>query len=143
LDWQLSYQLIGGSVIVPGGGASANVAVGINFPSINPLTWSVYASGQAAGGMGGGVYGGFGDGINISHGDAPTTGFSQSNYAEADAGWGVSGGINAGWDNCGKTTGLQGGLGLKWGVGYGGGGFIGTSWSATAASPTLGSMLGL
>jgi RHS repeat-associated protein len=143
LDWQLSYQLIGGSVILPGGGGSANVAIGINFPSLNPLTWSGYVSGQAAGGIGGGVYGGYGAGINISHGDAPTTGLSQSHYAEADGGWDVSGGVNASWDDCGKVTSAQGGLGVKWGVGYGAGGFIGTSWSATAVSPTLGSMLGL
>jgi hypothetical protein len=89
------------------------------------------------------VYAGYGSGINVSRGDAPTTGISSSNYREADAGWGPSGSLSITSDNCGKTTGAGGGLGVKGGDGYGAGGFFGTAWSGTLASPSLGSILGI
>jgi len=139
LDWQLSWTIISGSVAVPGAGASANVTVGINFPSFNPSTWSLYSSVQGAGGVGGGVFAGYGNGFNISHGDAPTTGTSSSNYAEINAGWEIAGGLSTTWDDCGKTTGLQGAGGLWAGGGWGVGGFIGKAWSATVALPSFGS----
>jgi RHS repeat-associated protein len=139
LDWQLSWTIASGSVAVPGAGASANVAVGINFPSFNPSTWSLYGTVQGAGGVGGGVFGGFGEGFNVSHGDAPTTGTSSSNYAEINAGWGAAGGVNTTWDNCGKTTGVQGAAGAWAGGGWGVGGFIGRAWSGTYALPGFGS----
>lgn len=142
LDMQFSWTVASGSVIVPGGGASANAVVGINMPSFNPSTWSFFGTAQAAGGGGGGVFAGYGAGMNVSHGDAPTTGASSSNYGEFDAGWNASGGLSATWDGCGKTTGAQGGVGAVYGKGYGAGGFVGTAWSATFASPTIGSMLG-
>lgn len=108
---------------------------------LNPLTWSAFGTAQGAGGMGGGVYAGYGSGLNFSQGSAPTTAITQSNYAEIDGALGISGSLSATWDKCGTTTGVQGGFGMKGGNGFGGGGFIGTAWSATAATPTLGSGL--
>ena len=138
LDWQLSWTIASGSVAVPGAGASANVTVGINFPSFNPSTWSLYGTVQGAGGIGGGVFAGFGEGFNVSHGDAPTTGTSSSNYAEINAGWEIAGGLNTTWDDCGKTTGVQGAAGAWAGGGWGVGGFVGKAWSATYALPSFG-----
>ncbi|QRP65295.1 RHS repeat protein [Rhodanobacter sp. FDAARGOS 1247] len=138
LDWQLSWTISSGSVAVPGAGASANAAVGVNFPSFNPSTWSLYGTTQGAGGVGGGVFAGFGEGLNISHGDAPVTGTSSSNYAEINAGWEIAGGLSTAWDNCGKTTGVQGAVGVWSGGGWGVGGFIGKAWSATYALPSFG-----
>jgi RHS repeat-associated protein len=139
LDWQLSWTIASGSVAVPGAGASANVTVGINFPSFNPSTWSLYGTVQGAGGVGGGVFAGFGEGFNVSHGDAATTGTSSSNYAEINAGWEIAGGLNTTWDDCGKTTGVLGAAGAWAGGGWGVGGFVGRAWSATYALPSFGS----
>ena len=134
LDTQI-YGSVGGGIIAPGAGGSGSVNVGVNVDWGNLGNSTVYIQGQGNVGYGGGAYAGGGWGVNSSNGPAPTTGFSSANYAEADAGFGpVSVNGNATPDSYG------GGGGFKSGPAIGFGGFSGTSYTATAVSPSFSSI---
>jgi len=139
----LAWQLVvggGGTVIVPflGGGAYFNV--GINIDGLNSSIY-IQDQGNLAAPTAGGAYAGLGLNASLSHADAPTTGTDSEPYLEADAGNGpYSGGVTFTKNGCGKVN-STGVVGVKPGVGIGLGAFSGTTYTSTAVSPTLQSVL--
>jgi RHS repeat-associated protein len=139
----LAWQLViggGGTVIVPFFGGGLNLNAGVNLDGWNS---SVYIQGQANLGTptAGGAFLGAGLGWSVSHADAPTTGFSSAPYVEGDAGFLGSLGASATGNGCGDMD-FNGAKGLKPGLGLGLGAFAGITHTATAVSPTIGSILG-
>ncbi|WP_157971405.1 hypothetical protein [Dyella sp. C9] len=139
LAWQL---VVGGGVtaIVPFFGGGLNFNVGLN---IDGWKSSIYIQDQ--GNLGapnaGGAFLGAGLNLSLAHADAPTTGTDSADYMEADAGYLGGLGINATGDHC-KSMDVSGVKGLKPGVGIGIGAFMGTTYTSTAVSPTIGSLFG-
>ena len=89
----------------------------------------------------GGGFLGAGLNLQLSHADAPTTGFNSEPYMEGDAGYFGGLGASATGNGCGGVD-YSGAKGLKPGVGIGIGAFAGTTYTATAVSPTIGSVVG-
>lgn len=110
------------------------MVVGVNLDWMNT---SVYSQGQANGWLGAGYYVGWGVSIVGGDGDAPTTGFDHTSYAEADIGWGPAFGISASGNSCGNISGVSGAVPYKFGLGKGLGAFVDQSGTATAVSPTI------
>ena len=139
----LAWQLVvggGGTVIVPFFGGGLNFNVGINIDGWNS---SMYIQDQANLGAptAGGGFLGAGLNLQLSHADAPTTGFNSEPYMEGDAGYFGGLGASATGNGCGGVD-YSGAKGLKPGVGIGIGALAGTTYTATAVSPTLGSVVG-
>jgi len=136
LAWQLTMS--GGvAMIVPGLGFSLNVVAGVNVDGMNS---SLFAQGQANGGVGGGAFVGWGVSVVGGKGDAPTTGIASSEYAEADVGAGPAVGLSATGEGC-KVTGVSGAVPYKVGAGAGAGAFVGVSKTATGVSSSLGEVV--
>jgi RHS repeat-associated protein len=139
----LAWQLIiggGGTVIVPFFGGGLNFNIGVNIDGWHS---SAYIQDQANLGApgAGGAFVGAGLNLSLTHADAPTTGFDSAKYFEADAGY--LGGLGVtGTENGCHGIDLSGIKGIKPGVGLGLGAFVGTTYTATAVSPTIGSLFG-
>lgn len=135
--WQFVVG-VGATVISPFFGAGLNFNMGLNIDGWNS---SIYIQDQANLGVPNatGAFFGAGGSASIAQAAPPTTGFDSQNYAEVDIGRFGSVGVSATGNDAG---GLDYSLtkGLKGGWGYGGGGFIGTTYTSTAVSPTAGSM---
>jgi hypothetical protein len=139
----LAYQLViggGGTVIVPFFGASVSLNLGVNIDGWHS---SVYIQDQ--GNLGapnaGGAFVGAGLNLSLTHADAPTTGFDSQKYFEADAGWLGGLGVTGTANGCHDLD-LSALKGIKPGFGLGLGAFAGTTYTATAVSPTFGSLFG-
>ena len=139
----LAMQMViggGGTVIVPFFGGSASFNFGVN---IDGWKSSVYIQDQ--GNLGaptaGGAFFGFGGNFLLAHADAPTTGFDSQKYFEADAAYFGGVGVSGTGNGCDGVD-ISAIKGLKGGVGMGLGAFVGTTYTATAVSPTIGSFLG-
>ncbi|MBB3175648.1 type IV secretion system protein [Variovorax sp. Sphag1AA] len=144
---------ISGTIFVPitpigipaigiGGGAS----IGISTDGSVPGT-SLFGQVQANAMVGVGAFAGIGLAPGVSRSEAsPGKGWttSTSGYFEADAGWGMSGGIAGSIDEGAKISSGSLGVPLKAipGVGYGAAAGIGVSTSSTYASQPLGNVLG-
>jgi RHS repeat-associated protein len=132
----LATQIIlGGGVtaIAPFFGGGLNFNFGLNIDGWNS---SIFIQDQANIGVGFGAFFGLGLNLQIAHGDAPTTGFAGQKYLEADVAWGPGLGASLTGNNCGGLD-WSGAKGIKPGVGKGAGVFIGNTYTATAVSPTI------
>jgi len=132
----LAWQLIvggGGTAITPFFGGGLNFNIGLNIDGWNS---SVYIQDQANIGGGTGAFVGVGLNLSLSHADAPTTGFDAQKYIEADIARGPGIGASATGNYCGGLD-FTGARGLKPGVGLGAGVFVGHTYTATAVSPTI------
>jgi RHS repeat-associated protein len=138
LAWQFVVG-VGATTIVPFFGGGLNFNVGLNLDWGNS---SIYIQDQAnlAAPIAGGAYFGAGLNLQLSHADAPTTDFDSAKYMEGDVAWGPGLGANATENHCGGLD--YGGMyGIKPGVGVGGGVFAGTTYTATAVSPSFNSLV--
>jgi hypothetical protein len=132
----LAWQLIvggGGTAITPFFGGGLNFNIGLNIDGWNS---SVYIQDQANIGGGTGAFVGVGLNLSLSHADAPTTGFDAQKYIEGDIARGPGLGASATGNYCGGLD-FTGARGLKPGVGLGAGVFVGHTYTATAVSPTI------
>ncbi|SRR6266481_2355419 len=136
LAWQL---VVGGGVtaIAPFFGGGLNFNVGLNIDGLNS---SIYIQDQANLGLGAGAFVGAGLNLSLVQADAPTVGFDSEKYLEADIGYLGGLGVSATGNSCG-TADLGGAKGFKPGVGLGVGAFTGTTYTATAVSPTINSII--
>jgi RHS repeat-associated protein len=140
LDWQIgvtgSWTVFGLTVGVGGGGT-----VGISTNGTLSGT-SFFASEQANGMVGLGVYAGAGLGISIGHTKGPLTNSNGSGsvYAEADAGYGPSAGVSGSYSPSSGSATISLNKGLP-GAGVGVAAGVGGSVSATQVSPTVGEIL--
>jgi RHS repeat-associated protein len=136
--WQFVVG-VGATAISPFFGAGLNFNMGLNIDGWNS---SIYIQDQANLGVPSatGAFFGAGGSVSIAQAAPPTTGFDSQNYAEVDIGRFGSVGVSATGNDAG---GLDYSLSKGWkgGWGYGGGAFIGTTYTFTAVSPTAGSML--
>jgi RHS repeat-associated protein len=139
----LAIQLLiggGGTVIVPFFGGSASLNFGVNIDGWNS---SVYIQDQ--GNLGapnaGGAFVGAGLNLSLTHADAPTTGFDSQKYFEGDAGYFGGLGVSGTGNGCDGVD-FSGIKGIKPGFALGLGAFSGTTYTATAVSPTIGSFFG-
>ncbi len=124
----------GGTIIALVYGGNVTGSFGFNFDGWNS---GPYFAAQGSHGFGGGVFGGFGISAGISHGSVDS-GWSKSEYVEADGGMGVA--VGFGVNQCkGKVTGGSLTPLPKIGVGYGVGGFYdNTAKTRTFVGPTIG-----
>lgn len=140
----LAYQVslnVGLTVVTPWVGINLNVSSGINFDGWNTRTFEQV---QANTGIDShGFYVGAGPGISFGKADPLNAIGSTSSapYFEADAADFYGAGFSATKDKCGSID-WDLGKGLKASIGAGIGGFSGTSYSATFASPPVGLGLG-
>ena len=94
---------------------------------------------RRAGGPGTGAFLGAGFNAQVSPAEAPTTGFDSQSYLEGDTslaggfGGNITGNSNGGAD-------ISGAKGFPPGLAIGSGAFVGKTYTATAVSPTIGSI---
>lgn len=134
----LAYQMVvggGATLIVPLTGGGLNFNVGINFDRWNS---SIYIQDQGNIGApdAGGYFASAGINFSLEETDAPTTGFDSQKYFELDAGLLGGLGVYGSPNSCGKID-IGGIKGTKAGFAVGAGGYLGTTYTATAVSPTL------
>lgn len=123
----------GGAIIAPGAGGSLQGSLALNLPDVqNAGDFGLIATGQAAGGVGGGAYAGTGWGAQAGYAKSvPQTiiSFSGSKYAEGDIGaLAVNGSLSANLDDKGDldSVGANRGFGsVKIGPSGGAGAFVG------------------
>jgi hypothetical protein len=134
---------LGGTAIAPFAGIGAGFNIGLNLDGWNS---SVYIQDQGNIGIGTGAYVGAGLTGSISQADAPTTGFDYQKYGEADIAYLAGLGASLTGSPCGGVD-FAGMKGLPAGKfelpAIGAGAFFGYAGTATAVSPSLGSVADL
>jgi RHS repeat-associated protein len=135
--YSFSYSI---TLITPGASFSASIGAGFTLDGLNSTGFDQAQLNVAAPDASHGIFAGAGPQAQVADAPTPTTGISSAPYTEADGAVGYGGGGSATLDDQGNID-WAGAEGPKGGVGAGAGSFSGTSYTATLAGPSLGTLL--